>query len=149
MHVSNVAHKLKCRHCGEFQGTDKWPINGDQNTFYYKKEPGNYSLKINCSHCKDDFYIVWNYDPGQIKSLSFVRERKSIHYPDAIKRNIKFKQSGKASDACCWNCSNFNIVHGGKYWCSEYMIEVDRSDLCSFWQQRTIYRTKRWWQIWR
>ncbi len=67
MHISNFAHKLKCKHCGEFHGTDKWPVNGDRVAFYYQREPGNISLKVNCPHCKNDWYVVWDNDPGQIQ----------------------------------------------------------------------------------
>ncbi len=136
MHQSIYAHRLKCKHCGEFHGTNKWPLNGDTVAFYNQKDIANYSLKVTCPHCNNDWYVVWDRDPGQIQPLSVIRERKSIHDPEAIKRDITFTDSGEASAACCWNCNNFSILPGGKRWCREDMIEVDRKDLCSHWRKR-------------
>lgn len=136
MHVSSFAHKLKCPHCGEFHGTGKWPVNGDRIGFYNQIDPGNFSLKIDCPNCKRDWYVVWDINPGQILPLSIVKERKQIHNAQAIKRDIKFEESGEASAQCCWNCYYLSITLEEKHWCAEDMMEVDRRDLCSYWQHR-------------
>ena len=136
MHISRFAHKIKCIHCNEFHGTDKWPVNGDGVPFYYQEEPGNFTLDVTCPKCQKKWYVVWDNDPGQIQELSVIKERKSLHNPEAIKRNIKFTEDGEASESCCWNCSNFSILVDGKHWCTEDMLEVNRKDLCYSWRHR-------------
>jgi len=136
INISRMAHKLMCKHCGEFHGTDKWPVNGDTCAFYNQVEPGKFSLEVNCPHCKENWYVVWDRDPGEIQPLTEIRERNKIHNPEAIKRDIKFGDPGKVSESCCWNCINFSIVRGSRNWCVEDMIEVDRSDLCGYWERR-------------
>ena len=64
-----MAEELCCKHCYKEHGTDKWPINGDMVPFYYQLEPGNYSLEVTCPHCGKDWYVVWDNDPGPIKTL--------------------------------------------------------------------------------
>ena len=136
MHISRFAHQLKCTHCEEFHGTDKWPVDGDMVPFYHQNKSGNFSLKVTCPHCGSDWYVVWDNNPGPIQPLDAVRERKMIHTPAAIKREIEFTESGEASEFCCWNCRNFSILVGGKYWCVEHMSEVDRRDWCQYWSGR-------------
>ena len=136
MHISSFAHKLSCPHCQEIHGTDTWPARGDSVGFYYQKEPGNFSLRVNCPGCGKDWYVVWDSDPGQMRPLSVVKERKKVHNVQAIARDIGFGEAGEASSQCCWNCANFTIPISGQHWCVEDMMEVDRKDLCLSWRQR-------------
>lgn len=71
MHISQFADKLICQYCYKKHGTKEWPLNGDMVPFYYQEEPGNYTLKITCPHCKKDGYVVWDDNPEPIKSLLF------------------------------------------------------------------------------
>ena len=71
MHFSEFAGKLSCKHCGKAHGTNQWPVNGDMVPFYYQAEPGRYSLKVACPHCKKDWYVVWDANPGPIQPLLF------------------------------------------------------------------------------
>jgi hypothetical protein len=136
MHRSDYAHRLRCEHCHEYHGTDRWPTKGDHIPFYYQKEPGNFSLVVTCPNCRRDWYVVWDSDPGQILPLDSVRERKRVHSAQAISRDIRFEESGEASSPCCWNCANFSVALSGTHWCNEDMIEVDRGDLCPHWRHR-------------
>ena len=69
LHISQFANKLTCQHCGQSHGSKQWPINGDQVPFYYQKELGRYSLLVKCPNCNMEWYVVWDMDPGLIKSL--------------------------------------------------------------------------------
>ncbi len=64
-----------------------------------------------------------------------------IHDPQAIKRNIRFKEivdvkiDVRASDRCCWNCLQSRMLYNG-LWCERDMEEVDFRDLCNNWEER-------------
>jgi transcription elongation factor Elf1 len=70
MHTSQYATKLRCQHCGKSHGTNEWPLNGDRAAIYYQTEPGRYNLKVNCPYCNQDWYVVWDDNPGPILPLS-------------------------------------------------------------------------------
>jgi len=44
-------------------------MNGDATPFYFQDEPGRYTLKVSCPHCGKDWYVVWDDDPGPIKTI--------------------------------------------------------------------------------
>lgn len=71
MHIAEFANELRCQYCGKSHGTKVWPINGDYVGFYYQKEKGNYTLPVICPHCANEWYVVWDDDPGPIEPLSF------------------------------------------------------------------------------
>jgi len=70
VHISMFAGELRCIHCGNINKAKEWPLHGDMVPFYYQKEPGNYTLKLTCPHCKKEWYIVWDDNPGPIQPLS-------------------------------------------------------------------------------
>ncbi len=69
VHISMFSDKLRCKHCDKTNKTKEWPLNGDHVAFYYQKEPGNYTLKVTCTHCGKDWYVVWDYNPEPIERL--------------------------------------------------------------------------------
>ena len=69
IHISEFADKLWCPHCGKPNKTEEWPINGDRVPFYFQKEPGNHNVKVQCSHCNKEWYIVWDDNPGPVTRL--------------------------------------------------------------------------------
>jgi len=71
INISEFADKLICQYCYKTHGTKSWPVNGDMVPFYHQKEPGNYNLKVTCPYCKKEWYVVWDDNPGPIKSLGF------------------------------------------------------------------------------
>jgi endogenous inhibitor of DNA gyrase (YacG/DUF329 family) len=70
-HLSRFAGKVLCRKCGKNIQMEEWPIKGDFVPFYYQDNTGNYSLTVNCPHCGEKWYIVWDQDPGSIEPLRF------------------------------------------------------------------------------
>jgi hypothetical protein len=70
MNASVFADKLRCAHCGETNAAKEWPANGDRVPFYYQREPGQFCLKLNCPHCKKDWYVAWDIDPGPAAPLA-------------------------------------------------------------------------------
>jgi len=70
-HMSQFANKLHCQYCGQQHGSKQWPVNGDAIPFYFQKEIGRYSLLVKCPSCGKEWYIVWDMDPGIIKTLDF------------------------------------------------------------------------------
>jgi ribosomal protein S27E len=71
IHYSQFASELRCVHCGGVHRTSEWPVAGDRVAFYYQAEPGNYTLAVDCPHCGKQWFIVWDDDPGPIKTLFF------------------------------------------------------------------------------
>lgn len=71
MHLSEFADKLTCQYCYKNHGTKLWPTSGDIVPFYYQKEPGKYNLIVTCPHCKKEWYVVWDDNPGPIRQLGF------------------------------------------------------------------------------
>jgi len=69
MHISQFASKLRCKHCGKTHGAQEWPQYGDGIPFYYQAEPGRYQVKVRCPHCNQDWYVVWDDDPGPTRPL--------------------------------------------------------------------------------
>jgi Zn finger protein HypA/HybF involved in hydrogenase expression len=69
VHMSQFAAELRCAHCGQAHGTTEWPERGDQVPFYYQTEPGNHALPVDCPHCAQRWYVVWDDDPGPVKTL--------------------------------------------------------------------------------
>lgn len=69
MHISLLADDLRCYHCHEPNSVDRWPLHGDHVPLYFQKEPGRFSLDICCPHCKKNWYVVWDQDPGSIERL--------------------------------------------------------------------------------
>jgi len=71
MHISLLANDLHCRYCNQPNSSDKWPLQGDRVGFVYNEEPGAHSLEIYCPHCKKNWYVNWDRDPGPIEPLGF------------------------------------------------------------------------------
>jgi len=69
MHTSQFANKLRCAYCGKTHGTQEWPLYGDQVALYYQTEPGRYQVKVCCPHCNQDWYVVWDDNPGPVRRL--------------------------------------------------------------------------------
>lgn len=69
MHISQFAGQLICQNCFKPQKAREWPLSGDNVPFFYQKEPGNFSLKLTCPHCGEDWYVVWDENPGGISPL--------------------------------------------------------------------------------
>lgn len=67
---SAFADHLVCKHCGAENLTDHWPTEGDTVPFAYEAEPGNFNLKVHCSHCESDWYVVWDENPGSLEPLA-------------------------------------------------------------------------------
>lgn len=70
MHISMFANELVCQHGHKIHGTEGWPTNGDMTPFFFQKQPSNHSLQTKCPHCKKDWYVVWDNDPGAIQPLT-------------------------------------------------------------------------------
>ena len=71
MNISHFANKLRCQNCGQTHSTTQWPINGDNIPFYLQTEKGKYTLSVNCPHCRKEWYIVWDNNPGEIRPIGF------------------------------------------------------------------------------
>ena len=69
MVISLFAGKLSCQHCGKTHGSKQWPASGDSVPFYYQTEPGKYTLAVLCPHCKKEWYVVWDDNPGPIQPV--------------------------------------------------------------------------------
>lgn len=74
MHHSQYAAKLVCKHCGQNNRSEDWPVDGDRTPLYYQTEPGHYQVKVHCPHCAKDWYVVWDQDPGPMRRLDSVDE---------------------------------------------------------------------------
>lgn len=90
-----------------------------------------------------------------------------VHNAQAITRTLKFDEDGHASEPCCWNCRHFTVSLDGSHLCcrdqlGRGVVEVQRGDLCNFWQQRMTdpsaenkkgmtdpsAEKKKWWKFW-
>jgi hypothetical protein len=74
MHHSQFAAKLMCQHCGQGNRSREWPLAGDRVPLYHQREPGRYQVKVHCPHCTQDWYVVWDLDPGPIRPLDSADE---------------------------------------------------------------------------
>jgi len=70
MFMSEFAESLDCPHCGGQQDSGKWPQNGDYVPYYTQKEPGNYNIELECPHCRQKWFVVWDDNPGPVKTLT-------------------------------------------------------------------------------
>lgn len=70
MLYSDMAKELRCAYCYKPNNAKEWPLNGDHVPFFYENEPGEFSVKIHCSECNKDWYVIWDYDPGQIVAVN-------------------------------------------------------------------------------
>ena len=70
MFLSQFAGDLVCQHCFNKNEAQSWPVNGDMVPFYYQTEKGNYNLTVICPHCGQEWYVVWDQDPGPIQTLT-------------------------------------------------------------------------------
>ena len=67
---SQFAAQLACPHCQRFpQDIKEWPVGGDMTAIYSQKSPGNFNVKVTCKYCGQEWYVVWDSDPGHIVSL--------------------------------------------------------------------------------
>jgi len=71
MHTSRYANTLQCKHCGKTHGPTEWPLHGDQVAFYIQDEPGRYQVVVHCPHCNQDWYVVWDDNPGPVRKLDY------------------------------------------------------------------------------
>lgn len=62
--MSQFAKDLRCQNCGKSHGSTRWPQHGDMVPFYYQKEPGRHNLRVDCPHCHQAWYVVWDDNPG-------------------------------------------------------------------------------------
>lgn len=69
-HKSAFADQLICKYCGVENHATEWPSEGDSVPFAYEAEPGNFNLQVRCPHCENDWYVVWDENPGQLEAVS-------------------------------------------------------------------------------
>lgn len=69
MHWSEFANKIPCLKCGTDNSVSKWPQNGDYGAWFYEDKPGNYHIEVECSKCKNTFYVNWDINPDPIMDL--------------------------------------------------------------------------------
>jgi hypothetical protein len=69
-HQSQFAGNISCIYCEEQNNTNVWPLNGDSIPFYFEEEKGNYSIEICCPNCGGNWFVVWDYDPGPIITIT-------------------------------------------------------------------------------
>lgn len=70
LHRSVFADQLLCKYCESKNRTTQWPADGDSVAFAYEAEPGNFNLKVHCPDCENDWYVVWDENPGRLETLS-------------------------------------------------------------------------------
>jgi hypothetical protein len=61
---SQFANNLVRQYCGKENSATRWPTQGDMVPFLYQKEPGRYQVTIRCPHCRKEWYVVWDDNPG-------------------------------------------------------------------------------------
>jgi hypothetical protein len=67
--VSQFANQLLCPHCSKNNTATTWPRLGDAVPFFYQTKeetidtPGAYNVRIHCSYCEKDWFVVWDDDP--------------------------------------------------------------------------------------
>ena len=66
---SEFASKLDCFKCGKTHGVQRWPQNGDLVGYYYEDKQGAYGIQTVCPHCKHEWWIVWDQDPGPLQPV--------------------------------------------------------------------------------
>jgi len=79
MHFSHFASELRCVHCGKTHGVSIWPLRGDAVSFYYDKEPGNFTLQVTCPHCNATWYVFWDHNPGPPTELTIGSTANCAH----------------------------------------------------------------------
>lgn len=63
---SEFASKLDCLRCQKTHAVPRWPKNGDFVPYYYEANPGPYGFQTQCPHCKHEWWVVWDRDPGPL-----------------------------------------------------------------------------------
>ena len=69
---SEKAKNLYCPHCGQLNSADRWPARGDLLQYFCQTARGAFGVPVNCPHCKSEWYVVWDSDPGPLARLSDV-----------------------------------------------------------------------------
>jgi hypothetical protein len=66
---SRYANQLRCAYCAKLNVALEWPPQGDDVPFYFQtmerteKVPGAYRIKVHCSFCNKNWFVVWDEDP--------------------------------------------------------------------------------------
>lgn len=66
---SEFASKLDCLKCQKTHAVPQWPENGDRVAYYYQAQQGAYGFRTQCPHCKHEWWVVWDQDPGPLVSV--------------------------------------------------------------------------------
>ena len=74
MFASNFAGKLRCLHCGNPNKMSEWPVRGDSVPFVCSADEnripiGGSALRIQCAHCGQTWYVVWDQHPGPLQRV--------------------------------------------------------------------------------
>jgi len=70
---SKYALELRCMLCGKIHQAETWPVRGDFTSFYFQEEKGNYFTTIYCPYQDQEWYVVWDADPGEFFSTGAER----------------------------------------------------------------------------
>ena len=85
--TSQFAKGMVCAHCSQTNKTHMWPKYGDSVALYHDLEPSGFYIAMSCSHCKREWYIVWEINPGEAMPLARARKPcESQYYWDGVKR---------------------------------------------------------------
>lgn len=69
MHMSTMADDIPCLKCGASNRVREWPTNGDYVGWYCETQPQEYSVRVRCEKCGNEFFVVWDRDPGPVRPL--------------------------------------------------------------------------------
>lgn len=86
---ARMRDELHCVYCGKSNPAPYWPPQGDWKAFYNqsaertREEPGAFRLPIECPHCHETWFVVWDDNPDPV-AQPFVRhiERMCDDHPD-------------------------------------------------------------------
>lgn len=99
---SRVAYRdsLNCQYCHEANIAPFWPQDVDFKPFYCQdrartiEKPGAFRLPVQCPHCDETWYVVWDDDPDPVAGQFLVHiermcaQYKEYHYAHQIWRSM-------------------------------------------------------------